>query len=40
MAMKKNKKCCDPGMMDNRKGSKSDKSQSKGSKSNKNSKGK
>jgi hypothetical protein len=40
MAMKKNKKCCDPGMMDNKRKSTGNKSQSKGSKSNKNSKGK
>jgi hypothetical protein len=40
MAMKKGKGYCDPEMMHNKKGSKSNKSQSKGGKKNKNSRGK
>jgi hypothetical protein len=40
MAMKKGKSYCDPEMMNNKKGSKSNKSQSKGGKKSKNSRGK
>jgi len=40
MAMRKGKSYCDPEMMRNKKGSKSDKSQHKSGKKNKNSRGK